>query len=74
MTGNIFFCFVISTNAARRNLLIKMTKSHKIKKTRISVFQDTSANLTKANPLLIFGEWGMETDTGRLKIGDGTNQ
>ena len=50
-----------------------MTKTPNIKKTRISVFQDTSKNLEKVNPLLISGEWGMETDTGKLKIGDGKN-
>ena len=44
-----------------------------IKMTRIRVFQDTEENLAKINPMLLAGEWGMELDTGRLKIGDGLN-
>jgi hypothetical protein len=47
---------------------------HNIKVTRVRVFQDTAQNLEKANPMLLSGEWGMETDTGRLKIGDGVNK
>lgn len=35
--------------------------------------RDTSANWTSVNPVLLQGEPGFETDTGKLKIGDGTN-
>jgi hypothetical protein len=34
--------------------------------------QGTAAQWTAANPVLLFGERGMETDTGLGKIGDGT--
>lgn len=34
--------------------------------------RDTSANWTSVNPTLASGEFGYETDTKRLKIGDGT--
>ena len=33
--------------------------------------RDTAANWTSANPTLLAGEIGVETDTGLLKIGDG---
>ena len=32
---------------------------------------DTSVNFTAANPTLLSGEAGLESDTGRIKIGDG---
>lgn len=38
----------------------------------IQVRRDTAANWTSVNPTLAAGEWGLETDTGRLKIGDGS--
>jgi len=50
------------------------TLNHPVKFMRVRVFQDTEKNLTKANPMLLSGEWGMETDTGRLKIGDGVKK
>lgn len=34
--------------------------------------RDTAANWTSVNPTLAAGEFGYETDTGKLKIGDGT--
>lgn len=34
--------------------------------------RDTAANWTSANPVLAQGELGLETDTARYKIGDGT--
>lgn len=34
--------------------------------------RDTAANWTAANPVLLAGEVGFETDTYKLKIGDGT--
>ncbi|MFA5004454.1 MAG: hypothetical protein WC498_04230 [Candidatus Saccharimonadales bacterium] len=43
--------------------------------TQISTIQmrrGTSAQWTAANPILSAGEWGFETDTKKLKIGDGT--
>lgn len=33
--------------------------------------RDTAANWTTTNPVLLAGEPGLETDTGRFKIGDG---
>lgn len=39
---------------------------------QIQIRRDTAANWTAANPVLAAGEWGLETDTGKLKLGDGT--
>ena len=38
----------------------------------IQVRRDTAANWSSVNPMLASGEWGKETDTGRLKQGDGS--
>lgn len=38
---------------------------------RIQLRRDTAANWTSTNPTLSQGEIGYETDTGKLKIGDG---
>lgn len=40
--------------------------------TQIKLRRDTSANFTSANPVLGVGEPAYETDTKKLKIGDGT--
>lgn len=40
--------------------------------TRIQVRRGTAAQWTAANPVLAAGEQGFETDTGKLKIGNGT--
>ena len=40
--------------------------------TRLQMRYDTAANWTAANPVLAQGEQGKETDTGRIKNGDGT--
>ena len=40
--------------------------------TQIKLRRDTSANFTSANPILGNGEPAYETDTKKLKIGDGT--
>lgn len=40
---------------------------------RIQLRRDTAANWTSYNPILRAGEVGIETDTQRLKIGDGTS-
>jgi hypothetical protein len=40
--------------------------------TRLQVRRGTSSGWTSANPTLYAGEIGFETDTGRIKIGDGT--
>jgi microcystin-dependent protein len=40
----------------------------------IQLRRDTSANWGLANPVLLRGEPGFETDTGRLKVGDGTTE
>lgn len=39
----------------------------------IELRRDTAANWTSANPVLGSGEPGYETDTGKLKLGDGTS-
>ena len=40
--------------------------------TRFKLRNDTAADWTAANPVLLAGEIGVETDTRRYKIGDGT--
>lgn len=40
---------------------------------RIVIRRDTAANWTTVNPVLLNGEWGFETDTRKLKIGDGAS-
>lgn len=40
---------------------------------RIQLRRDTAANWTAANPTLLVGEAGVETDTGKLKIGNGSS-
>lgn len=42
------------------------------RKTLIQVRRDTAANWTSANPTLSAGEPGFETDTGKVKFGDGS--
>ena len=39
---------------------------------RIQIRRDTAANWTNVNPVLADGELGWETDTGYIKVGDGT--
>ena len=39
---------------------------------QIQIRRDTAANWTSVNPTLAAGEFGFETDTGMVKIGDGT--
>jgi hypothetical protein len=39
---------------------------------QIQLRNDTAANWTSANPTLAAGEVGLETNTGKLKIGNGT--
>ena len=38
----------------------------------IQVRRDTAANWTSTNPTLASGELGLETDTDKLKVGDGS--
>jgi hypothetical protein len=38
----------------------------------IQIRRDTAANWTSANPILAQGELGVETDTSKLKVGDGS--
>ncbi len=40
---------------------------------RIQLRRDTAANWTSSNPILRSGEVGIETDTHKLKIGNGTS-
>ncbi len=42
------------------------------RKTLIQVRRDTAANWTSTNPTLSAGEPGFETDTGKVKFGDGS--
>ena len=39
---------------------------------QIAQRKDTAANWTSANPILLSGEFGYETDTKKFKIGDGS--
>ena len=39
---------------------------------QIQMRRDTASNWTSAAPTLAAGEWGLETDTLKFKIGDGT--
>jgi len=39
---------------------------------KIQVRRGTAAQWTTANPILSEGEWGVETDTRKFKIGDGS--
>jgi len=38
---------------------------------KIQIRRDTSTNWSNVNPILSSGEFGYETDTGKLKIGNG---
>ena len=40
---------------------------------QIQVRRDTAANWTSVNPVLAAGEFGLETDTGFTKLGDGSS-
>ena len=39
---------------------------------RIQVRRGTASEWTESNPILASGEFGYETDTGMLKVGNGT--
>ena len=41
--------------------------------TRIKLRRDTATNWTSINPILAAGEPGLETDTGKIKYGDGAS-
>lgn len=41
---------------------------------KIQLRNDTAANWTTSNPILLKGEMGVEIDTGKFKIGDGATQ
>jgi hypothetical protein len=40
--------------------------------TQIQIRRGTAAQWTSSNPTLASGEWGYETDTGKVKIGNGS--
>ena len=42
--------------------------------TRIQIRNDLAATWTEKNPVLLKGEMGVETDTRKIKIGDGLNK
>jgi hypothetical protein len=48
-----------------------MGATHKMA-TQIKLRRDTAANWTSTNPVLGLGEPGFETDTRKIKYGDGT--
>lgn len=39
---------------------------------KIQMRRDTSANWKRVNPTLLDGEWALEADTKKMKIGDGS--
>ena len=39
----------------------------------IQLRRDTTGNWSANNPILALGELGIETDTGKFKLGNGTN-
>lgn len=41
-------------------------------KTRLRQLYASASSLTAANPVLLEGEWGTESDTGKRKVGNGT--
>lgn len=41
--------------------------------TKIKLRNDTSANWISKNPILLLGELGLETDTRKIKVGDGVS-
>lgn len=41
--------------------------------TQVQVRRGTASQWTSANPTLASGEWGFETDTGKVKIGNGSS-
>lgn len=41
--------------------------------TRLQLRNDTSANWASVNPILLKGELGLETNTNKIKMGDGVN-
>ena len=42
------------------------------KSATILVRRDTAASFTSVDPILLLGEWALETDTNKIKIGDGS--
>lgn len=47
--------------------------SQKTMNGRVKHKTDTAANWISKNPVLLKGEIGVESDTNKIKIGDGTN-
>jgi hypothetical protein len=41
---------------------------------KLKIRRDTAADWAAANPTLAEGEFGYETDTGKLKVGDGVKK
>ncbi len=46
---------------------------NKTLKTRLVLRHDIASNWKTNNPVLLNGEIGLETDTYKLKVGDGVN-
>jgi len=49
-----------------------MQEVHKMASLRIQLRRDTAANWVSNNPILLSGELGIETDTLKFKIGNGS--
>jgi hypothetical protein len=67
---SLFLC-VVKKARTFSNIYCKQT--FKEMAYRILLRRDTSENWVKAEAVLLEGEPGYETDTGKLKIGDGSN-
>ena len=48
--------------------------AEKLINSKVQQRNDTAANWTLANPILLRGEIGIEYDTGKIKIGDGSSK
>ena len=46
--------------------------TERVLESRIQLRNDTAANWAAANPVLLKGEIGIELDTRKIKVGDGT--
>lgn len=48
--------------------------SNRILDSQIQSRNDTAANWSSVNPVLLKGEIGIEIDTRKMKVGDGTTE
>jgi hypothetical protein len=52
--------------------LIKVLEEYKLA-TKIQIRRDTASNWSNNNPILSSGEFGYETDTSKIKVGNGSS-